>query len=79
MKGDETFRGPFKEGAIVLNLEYGIEDPSRPYSMKLATDFVYGVAFDPNGPGRGASVKDTVPTLTAYLKDVVFPKLEPFV
>jgi hypothetical protein len=70
--------GAFEKGTQVGRIEFTVTNPAN-YVVEMDADFTYGVAFDPKGPGRGELVVPMVQGLIAHVRDVVVPKLEPFV
>jgi hypothetical protein len=69
--------GPFKNGTTVGTFSARVTGPNP--VMDVDTNFTFGVAFDPKGVTLGALVVPQLTEVRDFVRNRVFPKLEPFV
>lgn len=75
--GMDIRSGPFVNGATVGQFTLTVTGPNP--VMNVNTDFSYDVAFDPEGPARGAPVIPKLTELRDFVRKRVVSQLEKFV
>ena len=69
-------RGAFEDGQEIFR--YGVSPPGPAPEIKIDYKTSFDVAFSQVGPARGAPVIQVLEGVDSYIRNTVFPQLEPF-